>query len=549
MNARTREGELVAGALAPGRRVLFTAVRNEAPFLLEWIAYHQAIGFDTIIVASNDCDDGTDELLQALQAAGHLRHIRHEVPVGKRPQGNAARLVNEAGLIAQGDWVLWLDADEFLNVRVGEGRLDDLIAAVGGHDGALINWRVFGDGGNARFPGRFISDAFVGASRPGFRRNHEVKTLFRHGPAVAGLGLHGIYRPRLVPGGGARFLAPCGGLLDPTDPVAARWLDGEDNPKNCQVPPAQAGHALAQINHYVVRTPDVFALKQARGRGWARRQADDANTRHTAEFYKAHNRNEVEDRSILRWAEAVTDRMAGLLRDEGVAAAMTVVDSRMRARLGCDPTQGPDSAPEAPPEAGTAGEAPGFTLTLPGAAADMLRAAYAGAEVILEYGSGGSSFVAMQAGARKLFTVESDADWAARIAASLNAAFPGRAAHVHHVDIGPTTDWGRPADTRGFAAYPDYATTVWDRPDFEMPDVVLIDGRFRVACFLTVMLRATRPVTVLFDDYHKRPEYHWIEEFCAPVGRARRMARFEVAPRPLPPEALTRILRAFVDPR
>ena len=545
MNVQTREGRMVGDALAPGRRILFTAVRNEGPFLLEWIAYHQVIGFDTIIVASNDCDDGTDDLLQALQAAGQLTHIRHEVPVGKRPQGNAARLVNEMGLISQGDWVLWLDADEFLNVHVGEGRLDDLIAALGDHDGVLINWRIFGDGGNARFPGRFISDAFTGASRPGFRRNHEVKTLFRHGPRIEGMGLHGIYRPRLVPGAGARFLAPSGAPLDGADQVTARWLDGVDSPRNCKVQAHEAGHALAQINHYIVRTPEFFALKQARGRGWARRAAEEENTRHTADFYEAHNRNESEDRSILRWTDAVTDRMAALSSDPLVAAALTQVEALMRERLTFDPTHDPETVTGA----GTEETAPGFALTLPGPAAEMLRAAYAGAEVVLEYGSGGSSFVAMEVGARKLFTVESDADWAARIAESLSAAFPGRAAQVHHVDIGPTTDWGRPADTSGFAAYPDYATTVWDRPDFEMPDVVLIDGRFRVACFLTVMLRATRPVTVLFDDYHKRPEYHWIEEFCAPVGRARRMARFEVTPRALPPEAMTRILRAFVDPR
>ncbi len=267
MNAQTREGTLVAEAQAEGRRVLFTAVRNEAPFLLEWVAYHQVIGFDTIIVASNDCDDGTDELLQALQAAGHVRHLPHEVPVGKRPQGNAAKLVNEMGLIAHGDWVLWLDADEFLNVRVGDGRLDDLIAAVGDHDGALINWRVFGDGGNARFPGRFISEAFTGASRPGFRKNLELKTFFRHGPGVVGLGLHGIYRPALVQGGGARFLAPSGAPLDGAERVTARWLDGVDSPKNCKVAAHEAGHALAQVNHYIVRTPEFFALKQARGRG------------------------------------------------------------------------------------------------------------------------------------------------------------------------------------------------------------------------------------------------------------------------------------------
>ncbi|NKX44095.1 hypothetical protein HCU73_05795 [Roseibacterium sp. KMU-115] len=179
----------------------------------------------------------------------------------------------------------------------------------------------------------------------------------------------------------------------------------------------------------------------------------------------------------------------------------------------------------------------------------MLRATYAKADVVLEYGSGGSSFVAMELGARKLFTVESDADWAARIDASLAARFPGGGAQVHHVDIGPTKAWGMPADDSGKANYPAYATSVWDRPDFEMPDVVLIDGRFRVACFLTVMQRATRPVTVLFDDYHHRPEYHWVEDFVRPIGRARRMARFEVVPQPWPPEALTRILAAFVDPR
>lgn len=545
MNAHSRAEAQGATCLAPGRRILFTAVKNEAPFLLEWVAYHQLIGFDTIIVASNDCDDGTDELLQALEAAGQVRHIRHEVPVGKRPQGNAAKLVNEMGLIAHGDWVLWLDADEFVNVQVGDGRIDDLIAAVGDHDGALINWRIFGDGGNARFGGRFISDAFTGASRPGFRKNFEVKTLFRHGPGVAGLGVHGIYRPTLVEGGGARFLAPSGAPVDTGLRVNARWLDGADSPKNCKVAGHEAGHALAQINHYIVRTPDLFALKQVRGRGWARKQAEAANARHTTDFYETHNRNDVEDATILRWADAVTERMAEMSVDAGVAAALELVQTRLAERLG--PDTGADADADETPEG--AGTAPTFELTLPGPAAEMLRAAYAGAGVVLEYGSGGSSFVAMEAGARKLFTVESDADWAKRIAESLSAAYPGRAAHVHHVDIGPTTDWGRPADSSGFAAYPDYATTVWDHPEFEMPDVVLIDGRFRVACFLTVMLRATTPVTVLFDDYHTRPEYHWIEEFGAPVDRARRMARFEVVPRALPPEAMTRILRAFVDPR
>ena len=33
-------------------------MRNEAPFILEWIAYHRAIGFDDFLIYSNDCSDG-----------------------------------------------------------------------------------------------------------------------------------------------------------------------------------------------------------------------------------------------------------------------------------------------------------------------------------------------------------------------------------------------------------------------------------------------------------------------------------------------------------
>ncbi|NKX44094.1 glycosyltransferase family 2 protein [Roseicyclus persicicus] len=318
-------------AVRPGRRVLFTAVRNEAPFLLEWIAYHQVIGFDTIIVASNDSDDGTDEVLQALEAAGQVQHIRHSVPVGQRPQANAARLVNDMGLLAEGDWALWLDADEFLNVQVGEGRLDDLIAALGPHDGALIAWRIFGDGGNARFPGRFISDAFTGASPPMFEKNLAVKTLFRFGRGVRGFGVEGNHRPVLAGGpdsAGLRFLAPNGQPIRTKNGVHAKWMAGKDTGGNWGVPRAELGHALAQINHYMVRTPDVYELKKARGRGWAAKVADNSNSRHTDDFYAINNRNDAEDRSILRFESEVSARMQHLLKDDATRLAQEAAQER-----------------------------------------------------------------------------------------------------------------------------------------------------------------------------------------------------------------------------
>ena len=75
---------------------------------------------------------------------------------------------------------------------------------------------------------------------------------------------------------------------------------------------------------------------------------------------------------------------------------------------------------------------------------------------------------------------------------------------LHHADIGDTKAWGMPVNNRRVARWPGYPMSVWDRDDFQQPDTVLIDGRFRLACFLTVLLRTTRPVLVLWDDYSDR---------------------------------------------
>lgn len=40
-------------------------VKDEAPYILEWIAWHRLVGFDKIIIAQNSSTDGTVELLEA----------------------------------------------------------------------------------------------------------------------------------------------------------------------------------------------------------------------------------------------------------------------------------------------------------------------------------------------------------------------------------------------------------------------------------------------------------------------------------------------------
>ena len=85
-----------AAAAAPeGRRLLVASVRDEGPWLLEWLAYHRAIGFDDIWVWSNDNTDGSDALLAALDARGIIRHRPNRVPPGSAPQLHAYNLTLE----------------------------------------------------------------------------------------------------------------------------------------------------------------------------------------------------------------------------------------------------------------------------------------------------------------------------------------------------------------------------------------------------------------------------------------------------------------------
>lgn len=186
----------------------------------------------------------------------------------------------------------------------------------------------------------------------------------------------------------------------------------------------------------------------------------------------------------------------------------------------------PAPQPEADPR--LAAVPPRPPLILPEVEAAALEEALAGARVVLEYGMGGSTAVAAELPGKTLFSVESDPAWLAMMVRYFDATPPVAAVHLHHGDIGPVENWGYPLDDSHRHLWQDYAATVWDRDDFQHPDLVLIDGRFRVGCFLAVAARVTRPVTVLFDDYADRPDYHGVERLVPPVALHGRMARFEL---------------------
>jgi hypothetical protein len=629
-----------------GRRILISALRNEGPFLLEWLAYHRAIGFDEIIVAHNDCTDGSAELLAALQGIGWVTALDNPVPQGTAPQQAAARRLAASGRIAPGDWVIWLDLDEFLNIHVGDGTVAALTGAMGKAQALLIPWRLFGDSHGAEFRGRFLDPAFRFAAGRDRVENWALKTLFRHGPAVARLDIH---RPWLVEGNGwtrADVLTAAGRPMDRRHGPNMRWLSGVNPRSFPRMGLHDAGWDLAQINHYALRSKALYALKRLRGRGYWLEAQNTTKLRHSSHFYATLNLNDVEDVTILRWQDRVGARMAEAGQDPAVARALALVARRLEDNMAeierdtppaprpaeaagpeqagleqagpeqigaepagpgpADPAQTGQEPPRAAPAAADAALPPaaakpgtakpgtgapaerpakipakaaakaaaqitpaatapsaevsaeaaaeGETVPPPGAAAsgsapaapekppfaptmwfpDEVKAfvqdRYRAARMILEYGSGGSTAFAARETTARVISVESDRAWAADLRAYLTREGIDRPdVSVRWADIGPTKAWGRPKDTRHWGQYLDYPMLPWLDPGCD-PDLVLIDGRFRLACLAVTMLHCRRPVTVLIDDYANRPHYHRAETLLPAAERIGHMVRFEVAP-------------------
>jgi hypothetical protein len=78
-------------------------------------------------------------------------------------------------------------------------------------------------------------------------------------------------------------------------------------------------------------------------------------------------------------------------------------------------------------------------------------------------------------------------------------------------DMGDIGDVGRPKSYDFSHNFSQYFDLIWHQS--KKPDCVLIDGRFRVCCFLTTLKFADEGTFIFFDDYIDRPHYHFIEKY------------------------------------
>ena len=154
------------------------------------------------------------------------------------------------------------------------------------------------------------------------------------------------------------------------------------------------------------------------------------------------------------------------------------------------------------------------------------QSALEGADVFVEYGSGASTVYAINVlDVHTVISVDTDQRWLTEVGGQLDRP---KDCNLIHCDLGEVGEWGRPATDKHFRRYFSYSQAPWLKAHKlgVTPDVVLIDGRFRVASFLASLMHSRPGTPILFDDYANRPAYHIVESFCPLVRLAGRMAVF-----------------------
>jgi len=309
-----------SGAPLGNKVGIVTTMKNEGPFILEWLAYHRAIGIKDFLIYTNDCTDGTDTFLQLLDSKGLCQWRDNPYRAsGMKPQHAALDAANDEDLVKNCDWAICMDVDEYIAIHTGDGTMQALFDAVGDANLISLTWRLFGNNDIDAFDDGFITQAFNRCAREYANKPHQAwgfKTLYRNVGLFRKMGVH---RPK--------------GLL-PTAVDRINWVNGSGKP----IPKTEwrtawrshsgtFGYDLVSLNHYAVRSAESFLVKRDRGR------VNHVDRDQGMAYWFRMNHNVVEDRRMERMLPALQAEYDRLLADPDIRAAHDAAVAAHKAKI------------------------------------------------------------------------------------------------------------------------------------------------------------------------------------------------------------------------
>jgi Glycosyltransferase family 92 len=214
--------------------------KDEAPYLLEWIAFHRIIGVDLFVMYDNGSSDGGAELIRQSSFAKSVTILDwHDRPGQLSAYQHFHTTYAEAF-----SWVAFIDIDEFI-MPVGTGSIRGILLreAYKPYADILLNWQIFGPSGHVARPNGLVVENFTQRFPEDAEANRHVKSLVR--------------TQHLLRVGGTPHIFDC---TRPTCNARGETVTSH------AMQPAVCSDVMV-INHYFTKSAEEWAFKRQRGRG------------------------------------------------------------------------------------------------------------------------------------------------------------------------------------------------------------------------------------------------------------------------------------------
>jgi hypothetical protein len=301
-------------AAEPQRRgtLLMARAKNEAPHLLEWVCYHKLIGFDDILIYSNDSDDYTQDLLDELEKLGLLRHVRFPLDDNATADGAMLKALIEHGKRGACEWGALLDIDEFLFLHK-HASVAEFLADFREADAVAINWMTFGSAGLVTNDGRLTIERFTKCGAPNWRDNKFVKS---------------IARLDVIMGGGPHFFYLSSSMERYRHASGRKFTNYKDA--------AAIDHSVASIFHYGVRSKAEFRAKHRRGDAFLTQAMQAERNRYDDAHFRSRDVNDEECNHMSVYVQTIKEKIDEILRHPRISALVDKINAHQTAAAAAD---------------------------------------------------------------------------------------------------------------------------------------------------------------------------------------------------------------------
>jgi predicted RNA methylase len=143
-------------------------------------------------------------------------------------------------------------------------------------------------------------------------------------------------------------------------------------------------------------------------------------------------------------------------------------------------------------------------------------------EKVFEFGCGGStSLMCDIKNIKTIHSVDSDKNWINRVKKQV-----GEKVNFHFIDINADpSNFGHPKDQSKISEWPNYSSVLKNLSNY-YPDLIFIDGRFRVACALKSIEKMKPYSYLIIHDYHPSRNYNIIEKWFKKIDSAGNLCVF-----------------------